>query len=71
MPRKLKLEVEDLERRIAPGLLLPNGEVIFGNFMLPNGDPHPVGPHGGDNSGFPGPWNATEVFGGPLGFRLS
>ena len=71
MPGKLKLEIEDLEERIAPGLLLPNGEVMFGNFLLPNGDPHPVGPLGGDNSGFPGPWNAVNHFGGPLEFRLA
>lgn len=55
MTKKLDLHIEDLEERIAPNLLLPSGQNIFGGGNLPNGEPHP----GFDpTTGRFGPWNA-------------
>lgn len=40
MVKKLSLQIEDLEDRIAPSLCLPNGVEIFAGDML-NGEFHP------------------------------
>jgi hypothetical protein len=40
MTKKLSLTVEDLEDRIAPSLILPNGKEMFVDDML-HGDLHP------------------------------
>lgn len=70
MTKKLDLIIEDLEDRIAPALILPNGDIIFGGMLLPNSaTTHPAVADGMSSPGFPGPWNATEPFGGPLGFQ--
>lgn len=70
MTKILRLNIEDLEDRIAPALILPNGDIVFSGFMLPHGNaPHPAIADGMSSPGFPGPWNAAANFGGPLGFQ--
>lgn len=73
MTKKLTLQIEDLEDRIAPALILPNGMPMFLGFD--NAAPGPLHPalangveeHSNFN-GF-GPWSATdEVKGGPIEF---
>lgn len=76
MTKKLTLKIEDLEDRIAPALLLPNGDLIFSNFdNAAPGDLHPS--FGRDGAAYAattdyngpivlggfneGPWSATVV----------
>lgn len=41
MTKKLTLQIEDLEDRIAPSLILPNGNELFAGDML-HGELHPA-----------------------------
>lgn len=72
MTKKLTLKIEDLEDRIAPALVLPNEMVLFLGFD--NAAPGPFHPslmngvEEHSNGQAAGPWSATELFGGPLGF---
>ncbi len=55
MTKKLSLQIEDLEDRIAPALVLPNDMVIFADFDNPApGEFHPAFAH----SPAEGPWQA-------------
>ncbi len=57
MTKKLDLHIEDLEDRIAPALLLPNGTTLFSQMMVPNGDSlFPTLERFGED--VLGPWNA-------------
>lgn len=68
MTMKLNLTIEDLEDRIAPDLLLPNGNTIFVDHDNPApGDCHPSLENEANVSsnwhGW-GPWSATDFFRG-------